>query len=503
MVKVRKILITLFLFFLISNLIFGSQNVKMARFNDLLAKGQLGEAREFLKEQGMYLRKQLLKQCYIRLGEAFLLDQQYIKALACYRDLPYRGKKEKIAIKWLSELVGDEYLVKRDYKKALEYYKMSGDREMINKLGYIRSGDECLSNGEYKRALEYYEKTGCLDKIAWYYGVMADAYKKEGKIQLAKSFFKKAIEKYESILKSFDYWWRDEYNEHRLRCMAELNSFEKSPEEKAQEMKLKKILKEVGTYCDRLKKESIYFFCKEYVKETIDYSILGNNTSFAFGSIAPIGRKSSGIKSKTYIYAYQLIQEGNLINETRQLLWNTGKKSKGAKRNEWETSSIIFKKIIFGPRGIFGFPWQSLYDYRILGEDTFNREKVIIVEGIPRFPLKINPQSKTILLFGKAWVKADDFTVLKIEWEPKSIGNTNNLRKIAKSLSLKPNLTFITEYLFEKNGIRYPTKSYYAECFVSKKGKKSILLTLDIHYEKFRFFNVGTEVKNVKMGEKK
>lgn len=499
MVELRKILITLVLLFVFSNLIFGSKTLD--RFNDLLAKYQLEEAEEFLKEKGVHLKKKILKNCFIRLGEAFFLNRQYIKALSSYRESPYQGKKEKKVIKWLSELVGDEYLVKRDYEKALEYYKISGNREIIDKLVYIRSGDESLSNGEYKQALEYYEKSGCLDKIAGCYGVMADDHKKQGNIQLAKFYLKKAIEKYESILKSFDYWWCDEYNKHRLRCMEELNSFEKSPEEKTQEIKLKKILKGVGKYCDRLKKKSIYFFCKEYVKETIDYSILGNNTSLAFGIKDRFYRKNSGIKSESYIYAYQLIRDGNLVNETRKLLWNTGRRSRSAKRNEWETKSIIFKKIIFGPPGIFGFSWQSFYDYKIRGEDTFNREKVIIVESIPKFPLKINPKIKRILLFGKAWIKADDFTILKIEWEPKSIGNTNNLRKVAKRLNLKPNLTFITEYLFERDGIRYPTKGYYEEYFVNKKGKKSTLLTLDISYEKFKFFNVGTEVKNVKVSE--
>ncbi len=251
-------------------------------------------------------------------------------------------------------------------------------------------------------------------------------------------------------------------------------------EEKELDIKLKNILRGVGKYCAQLEEESIYFYCEEHVTENIYNPI------------------KTRIRRNNYVYSYQLVEKNNVFQETRKLIRNSGSRRRYDVRNRrdrWDSTSVIFKKVIFGPQGIFGLFWQAHYDYKIIGEDILDKKKTIIIEAIPKNPLKKNSVMKNNLLYGKAWIKADDYTVLKIEWDPKSVAYANNLQKFAKNQGTNLRLSLITEYLFEKNGIRYPTKGLYSEYTVNKRGKKQILLTLSAKYKKFKFFKVDTETR--------
>ncbi|UCH97902.1 MAG: hypothetical protein JSV88_13895 [Candidatus Aminicenantes bacterium] len=147
--------------------------------------------------------------------------------------------------------------------------------------------------------------------------------------------------------------------------------------------------------------------------------------------------------------------------------------------------------------GLFSPYWQHHHDYKILREDnhTFKGVKTIVVESIPRFPHGENS------LFGKAWIRTDDYSILKIEWNPKSLGNAEDIKKAAKKLQSTPQVTFTTEYLIERQGIRYPSRSFLEESYVNKEGEKRTLITTVIDYKDYHFFVVGTEVKRVKMGK--
>ncbi len=275
------------------------------------------------------------------------------------------------------------------------------------------------------------------------------------------------------IFSNFVYGDINQEKTDKLLCVSELNKLTKNKEEKELDIKLKNILRGVGKYCTSLEEESIYFYCEEHVTENIYNQI------------------KTRIKRNNYVYSYQLVEKNNVFQETRKLIRNSGSR----RRYDWDSTSVIFKKIIFGPQGIFGLFWQAHYNYKIIGEDILDKKKTIIIEAIPKNPLKKNSVMKNNLLYGKAWIKADDYTVLKIEWDPKSVAYANNSQKFSKNQNSNLRLSLTTEYLFEKNGIRYPTKGLYSEYTVNKKKKKQILLTLSAKYKKFKFFKVDTETR--------
>ena len=109
-------------------------------------------------------------------------------------------------------------------------------------------------------------------------------------------------------------------------------------------------------------------------------------------------------------------------------------------------------------------------------------------------------------LFGKAWVDRTNGSVLKIEWEESSIENYEEMQEFAESLRAKPRLSFSSEYRFEKNGIRFPSKYSMKENYQTdidvlmgfRVIKKKDLLEkseLRVEYSDYQFFIVETEVK--------
>ncbi|MFC2155087.1 hypothetical protein ACFLRB_01170 [Acidobacteriota bacterium] len=484
--KIRNILIAIVLGILFICANQGSSAVD--RFNGLLRDFQLYNAEKYLESDSSKFKKTKLKECWAHLGDAYYANCQYIKALSAYN----KSSSPKRNFRDPYNLAGWEYLALNNYAKTKECFYKTGYLEMLNKVRLIEKGHRYLTKKDYDKALEIFQKSGRLEVVAGFYGKRADAYLDEGDTDQAKTFYEKAVREYENILKSFHYWWNDGCNTGRLRCILALDRLSRSGEEKAKQEKLKTILQGTGRYCRKLREESIYFYCRESVREAIDYSILGSSMNLDMGATTLGFSKPSGRKLHKYIYDYQLLQNKGNIKENRKLMWSNDKRK--LKQDEWQTRSIVFKNIIFGPIGIFGFRWQPHYHYKIIGATTFKGKKTVIVEGIPKFPLKINPMTGKALSFGKAWIKADDFTVLKIEWMPKSLGNNLNMRKIARAIKKRPALSFTTEFLREKGGIRYPSRSYYQEYFLDKKGKKSTFVSMDIEYEKFKFFMVEAQV---------
>jgi hypothetical protein len=50
-------------------------------------------------------------------------------------------------------------------------------------------------------------------------------------------------------------------------------------------------------------------------------------------------------------------------------------------------------------------------------------------------------------------------------------------------------------YGIEKNGIRFPSRQYIEEIFLSPSGKKHTKYEVDIVYDNYKFFIVETEVR--------
>ncbi len=189
-----------------------------------------------------------------------------------------------------------------------------------------------------------------------------------------------------------------------------------------------------------------------------------------------------------YTYDYQLIRKGQEIIESRTLLEENGEK-KNIKNAKLKTERFEHKFVFFGPIGILNELRQELFTYHIIGEREFKGKKAIILEALPK------KSSESIYLYGRVWINKNDFSIVKIEWNQASLGNFWGVWEYAKSIGAKPHIRFSSEYAFEKNGIRFPSKYTVKENYIHPIFGPINKSVTDVIYEAYKFFTVETEVR--------
>lgn len=252
------------------------------------------------------------------------------------------------------------------------------------------------------------------------------------------------------------------------------------------QQELEIILKKCAEYCERLENVSLYFVCKEEIKEKI-YLFPARSGSVA---LLPSGElRENKLPKNKYIYDYQLIRKGDTTEEQRILIEENGQE-KNDLDAQLKTTRFQHKFIVFGPIGLLGQKQQKNYDYKILKNVNYKKEKAVIIEALPKFPQENNT------LYGKIWIRKKDFAILKIEWEQESLENFEIIEKIAKRMNATPLITFISEFGFEKNKIRFPNKYSVEEIYISRQGGRRFLRSkTTVVYDNYKFFTVDTKVK--------
>lgn len=129
-----------------------------------------------------------------------------------------------------------------------------------------------------------------------------------------------------------------------------------------------------------------------------------------------------------------------------------------------------------------------IHNYAIKKEVKFKGERCHVIEVVPKSQVQPNH------LFGKAWVRQNDCSILKIEWYQESMGNIERIEEQASKLEAKPRITFVSEYAFEKNGIRFPSRYFIKEEYVKRARRLKISETA-IVYKDYKFFIVETKIK--------
>lgn len=197
-------------------------------------------------------------------------------------------------------------------------------------------------------------------------------------------------------------------------------------------------------------------------------------------------------EENNYVYDYQLIRKEK-VKETRILIEENGESVhiEGAPQ---KTKRFYYRNIIFGPIGLFSVDAQKLHDYIIEEETKLWGKPIVVVKVLPKKP------EESEQLYGKAWLDKKDGSILKIEWEETSIENYAAMKEFAKNIQGRPSLKFISEYKFEKNGIRFPNRCYMKEDYIGKGGVGAGFVLLEkseliIEYKDYKFFIVETEVK--------
>lgn len=247
------------------------------------------------------------------------------------------------------------------------------------------------------------------------------------------------------------------------------------------QMSLYAVLGKVKQYCQRLENGAYDFVCLEEISEKIEYS------RFLFIPLVTHNR---------YVYDYQLIKKGSEAKETRILLEKNGNKTR-QENASLETNVFRHQFVLLRTADLFNEFGDYINEYRIIGQDILYGEEAVILEAAPKgaYQQKFLYGTEPSYLCGKIWVKKKDYSILKIIWNPKVIRDFANIEERAIKLKAEPQITIITEYSVEKNGIRFPSRLFIEEAYINKKGKKFVRSQTEIIYEKYRFFTVETEVK--------
>jgi hypothetical protein len=243
-------------------------------------------------------------------------------------------------------------------------------------------------------------------------------------------------------------------------------------------------LSRAADYCDKLDRSVMDFTCRERIEEWFRPGA-GLSRSHMRQTIF-LGQRVD----HDCLYDYQLVRgrQGD-ITENRTLLKEDGK-TVHVPDAPLKTHSFSHAKVVMGPLGLLSRKNQADHDYRILREEKVRGEEAFVVEAVPK------PGFEFPHLVGRLWLRKKDAGILKIEWNPASIGNYELVQKTADFLGLTPALLIISEYAFEKNGIRFPSRYTVKEVYRrGTSGAKYQISEVDVVYDQYKFFTVETDVK--------
>lgn len=388
-------------------------------------------------------------------------------------------------------LYGDFWLHERgNVSSARQYYNEAGYTRGFNKIG-----DYLFERGNLREALEFYKDGIPSPNRAQVYRLLADESYTGGRLEPAKEYYLQALNDYETLLRQYGYDWTEPDAESRRLCLRALNKYPKSPEEEARALKLGRLLDKAARYCQHLDKQCIYFCCSEEVTQTADYSM--GKIKKIYKSIP--GEEQWTLKKKyakfdpdkierKLLYQYQLVRDTleSPAMESRTLIKEDGVK-RWRQEEGLETFFYGYSKVLFGPIGLMSKHWQRYFYYRVIGEEMVNDKMATIIEVLPLYRHKENS------LFGKVWVTEDGkFGILKIQWNPTAVEKIPVLKAFTDRERLKAlNITFVSEFSLEKNGLRLPTRFYIEESFKLPEQEKLVLHTVETVFNNYQFFTVN------------
>ena len=109
------------------------------------------------------------------------------------------------------------------------------------------------------------------------------------------------------------------------------------------------------------------------------------------------------------------------------------------------------------------------------------------------------------VLYGTAWLRLRDGAALHVDWDKEYMRNVSTLDEETKKQGKIPDLAFRSEYGFEKNGLRFPSRYSISlerrepttqKHLHSPEEKKKTATQVEVVYSEYKFFTVEMEVKN-------
>ena len=245
---------------------------------------------------------------------------------------------------------------------------------------------------------------------------------------------------------------------------------------------LSTLLGQAADYCDTLSRAVLDFVCRENIEEW--FYTKWEKVNMLAGSVFTDGR----IERYEYLYDYQLVHDrAGHLGENRTLIKEQGKNTE-ISNAPLKTHIFKYAYVIRGPLGLLGRDRQADFTYKIVREEKAIGETAVVIEAVPK--AGVHPD----YLFGTIWLRKKDAGILKIQWNPASMENYAGVENVGRLLNLKPDVLMTSEYAFEKNGIRFPSRYNIKERYLGKLGRSFQRSETDVTYDQYKFFSVETDV---------
>jgi hypothetical protein len=265
-----------------------------------------------------------------------------------------------------------------------------------------------------------------------------------------------------------------------------MNPLPSSLSESSDQKTLDTILEKTGDYCERVKNMALFYVCKEKVEDERYFHRKKSLLNFSNSSSERLKPRRTG--KKRYTYDYQLVKKGKELKEKRILLEEDGAE-KHEENVEFRPVKYFGKYVVYGPVGFLSKYWQQHFEYEIVGKDVVDGKKAIIVQSVPKIEREENCN------YGRVWVDEKDFSILKIEYDPRSIKNYEDELLLSPIGDLRKIVNWTVTYGFEKKGVRFPSQQLVQEFYVNNEGQKVLMEKISFNYDDYKFFIVEVEVK--------
>ncbi|UCH94317.1 MAG: hypothetical protein JSV88_29170 [Candidatus Aminicenantes bacterium] len=228
---------------------------------------------------------------------------------------------------------------------------------------------------------------------------------------------------------------------------------------------LKEILAGAANYCEKLKKSDFHFLCQEKVyinhkplTDAEDYQSFTSYRDAQKGTYSQLDeiRQKVYTRMQSYVFNYQLNKQGLEINEKRTLIASKDNEKvdqeKVIRADAYFARRLVLVPLLFLDRAQWG-----KYDFHLKGYEKWKSRKAAVVEVTPR------ETTKTTTIYGKLWIDTEDFSLVRIEANPRSIPGYTQFNELAAKLQTKLYLSLETEFAEIHDGIRFPTKVHMLE----------------------------------------
>ncbi|MCK5220059.1 MAG: hypothetical protein KAR14_00635, partial [Candidatus Aminicenantes bacterium] len=253
----------------------------------------------------------------------------------------------------------------------------------------------------------------------------------------------------------------DKENEHIVYLKKFRKKFEskRSSMSEAEIARLDQILVGAAEYSKKLKDSVFHYFCKEEIVEILsETNLIRERTESKYDYIAGrmISKRVPGKvegnvlfnKKKRLVNDYQLLQNGDKVVEQRHPI---GKNVKETSEPGLQLDSFISRRIVLTPVSILSWMNQGNFDFRIAGIQKYRGVEVAIIEVFPK------NLSVARSIFGKVFIDLKDYSVLRMEINPGSIGRFEELIDLSKRLGSALELMCSIDFDKKRDGVRFPT----------------------------------------------